>query len=424
MKRICALIAMLAAATQAAANDVATTGTNTDEPTIVILRNRSDLSGSKLVLDASSYVGYTESFANTFAEFLTNIQAFADPNAIAGIDSQSGASTRTISDPINLSTLNGAPQDTPYYIGTTSRVTITGPITPTRTPDGAQDTLYLTALNGGYLNINTRLGTATSPVDAVVIGQPATIRPTDGTIELSGSNSYTGGTRILGGTLQVNAGNNLGAGVVTVSSGATLNLGASGTIAPGVSLEAGSTISGHGTFTQLVTIGPGVQLIPGAIGKIAELQFHGGIILQSGAIWHIDLATAASDKIRVWDNLAIQGSPFAPITISLYSVNNAGNEGPLASFNPAQSHTWTIAHGQNNQPLVITDFDPAFFEINAEAFFKQNPSLRGLGDFSIGQIDNTLSITFTPVPEPGTYALMAIGLTALAIINHRRRRHT
>jgi len=50
----------------------------------------------------------------------------------------------------------------------------------------------------------------------------------------------------------------------------------------------------------------------------------------------------------------------------------------------------------------------------------QNPFLGGT--FSVGVISNDLMLTFSPVPEPSTLALMASGLCALGAAVRRRRR--
>ncbi|MDF9825990.1 autotransporter-associated beta strand protein [Ereboglobus sp. PH5-5] len=373
-------------------------------------------------LSSEAYLGYTENFATSFAEFLQSINAITDPNAIVGIDSVDSSTTRTVSDTIDLSLLGRTEQTTPYYIGTTSNINLTGLITPTLTAGGGYDALYLAALDDGYLKISSQLGGSTSQVNTVVIGKAGL--DNQGTVEIAASNSYSGGTRVLGGTLFVNTNNALGAtsGTVSVSSGATLNLGSSASVSlyNPVVLDPGSTITGYGNYLSHITLSTGANLVPGGFGRIGEIHFHSpgtSLTLEAGAIWHVDLTATSSDRLCAWNNIDILGNRLVPIVINLYSVNSNGF-GPLLDFDYTQSYTWTIL--SRNQSL--TGFDPDYFNINADALLAYNPKLAGLGDFNIEQIGNDLAITFTPVPEPGTYALMLLGLATMGVMKYRRRK--
>lgn len=379
---------------------------------------------SKVKLVGAGYAGYTENFAPSFSEFLASIRAITDPNAIVGIDSANPALIRVAPDDINLSIIDGFEQRSSFYLGTSSTVTLTGNITPTLLPSSAglqsYDALYLTAIHGGYLNVASALGpnSISTNVNSVVIGQPASVRNDTGTVELSGNNSYSGGTIVHGGTLYVNGYNNLGSGVIVINNGATFNTGPSATVGNQIWFEPGSTFIANGTFTSRITLPNNVNFFPGGIGKIAEIHMHAGINFEPGAIWNVDLgANGSADKLCTWETLIITGNEDKPIIINLYSVNASGF-GAITAFDQSQSYLWTIAY-RPSTPFQIVGFDPAFFAVNAANFNQWNPNQ---GTFSIEQIGESLAIRFTPVPEPGTYALMLFGLGALAILEIRRRK--
>lgn len=376
--------------------------------------------GVTRTVPANTYLGVTENFADSFSSFLGQINAIADPNSVVGIDSSAPEINRVVTDAIDLSRLNNQDRTMPYYLGTTSDITLAGPIIPTRTADGSgYDTLYLTALNDARLKVSTQLGTSASPVSSIVVGHPDWQTANTGVVELSAENAYTGGTRIISGALYVNGLNNLGWGPVTVQNHATLDSGINAVVYNTITIESGATLAGVGEYYSPISIGQGAILSPGDSRSVGTLHLHDGLSLAAGAIIDIDIGRTANDMLCVWNNLAIHGDSLVTITINLLSLESNGRAGALTNFDPAQSRTWTIAYRPGGAALAITGFHPSYFRINAEDFNFWNPND---GVFGIEQINNTLAITFTPVPEPGTYALMALGLGALALLRWRKRR--
>ena len=392
----------------------------------VIISNSNALPPAGKITASGGYVGYTQNFAARFSDFLERIGAIHDPNTIIGIDSATPGAPRIVPDIIDLSLLDGQLRLTPYYIGTTSDIILTGPIKPTLHPSTGYDTLYLAALDDGRLNVATDLGNAASPVRAITIGQPAALQPRQGTVELSGHNAHSEGTRVLGGTLRIDGADNLGTGSLYVAPGATFDTGPNAIITENnpVTLAADSTITGQGTFNVPVTIGPGVNLVPGDYGSAAMIQFHAGLTLQAGANIYLDIGAGNNnlDIVRVRGTLAIEGSPGTPITIYLNSLANNGVTGAYAGFNPLTPYTWTIFYDQGGSPLNITGFNPDLFQIDATAFERLNDTAGGAFNITLLDNNNALGITFTPVPEPGTYALTLLGLGMLALMKLRRRK--
>ncbi len=96
------------------------------------------------------------------------------------------------------------------------------------------------------------------------------------------------------------------------------------------------------------------------------------------------------------------------------SINPGGGNPGMASFNAAQAYSWTLLTAGTG----ITGFNPAYFTVDASGF--QN-SLAG-GAFSVGEVGNTLTLDFTPVPEPSTWMLLLAGAAAACSVLVRRRR--
>ncbi len=374
--------------------------------------------GARVWFDQAAYVGYTEKFSNNFNAFLNRIGAVSDPNAIVGIDASAGAGGRVISEAIDLSA--GFTRADPYYLGTSSDVTLDGIVTPPGS-EGVANALYLTAIRGGRLTVNSYIGGG--PVSAVYIGQENPHDPSAGTVYINNSrNDYEGGTFVLGGILGVGADDSLGAGAVTVGAGATLHALSGVSIANRLVLEPGSTLSGGGEHTSRVAAGRGVTLDPGGPGATGTLHFHEGLALEAGSSINLDLRSASQfDRLCIWNGLQIVGSTYDPIVIKLYSIDGSGNPGAYAGFDPAQSHSWRFAY-INRGALSIEGFDPAYFLIDGSGFSLWNNTGGGVFGIAMTADGMNLDITFTPVPEPGACALMALGIAMLSIFEVRRRR--
>lgn len=92
------------------------------------------------------------------------------------------------------------------------------------------------------LEAGTAAGTMT--VSGVLSGEGSLVKTGNGTLVLSGANTYSGGTTVNGGTLSVTNASGLGSGAVTVASGATLDIGA------GITLSSAIANSGTVVFNS------------------------------------------------------------------------------------------------------------------------------------------------------------------------------
>lgn len=151
-------------------------------------------------------------------------------------------------------------------------------------------------LNGAQAVIRVGDGTAAGAVyvatiDADLTGAAGLVKTDAGTLVLTGSNSYTGGTSINGGTLQIGADANLGSGALRFDGG-TLQTTATFTSARGVELigiggfstDTGTTLtlagvlSGAGSFTKN---GAGTLALGGS-GTFGGATVAGGAMFVNG----------------------------------------------------------------------------------------------------------------------------------------------
>lgn len=391
------------------ANNTYMGATNVLYSVLVLDRENTLPQSSALNLTGPGYVGYTENASLTPNAFLGRIGSIASADAIAGIDSADTNAPRTITQAIDLS-LGGTRTD-PYYLGTSSKVIITGSITPT-----IGDALYLTAVKGGQLIVRSQLG---SNIPGLVVGQSHSFDPQGGVVELSGANTYTGGTQVRGGTLRAASSSALGLGGVTVNDGGTLDVGAGVRLTNSIALDSGARLSGTGTLASPngITIGSGAILSPGGLNHVGTLTFNTTLTFASSGVLEFDVSSIpttgrSADFLLVNGTLNLTATDTSPFTINLYSLGSDGTPGALPGFNANQSYTWQLGFANS-----ITGFNASQFTFNTSGFLNNTNG----GSFFVSQSGNSLVINFTPVPEPSTYALFALGLALLALAEYRRR---
>ncbi|CAN5688694.1 hypothetical protein BH09VER1_BH09VER1_03840 [soil metagenome] len=204
-----------------------------------------------------------------------------------------------------------------------------------------------------------------------------------GTVLLSNTNTYTGGTSVTAGTLVINGFNNGSA--VTVSNAGSV-LGGTGTIAPGAS--------------HALTVDAGAIVSSGTVGGIGTLTVSlnstgDSATFSSGAKFAFDLAApGTNDKVA-----------FASLTASVADVtfnNNvvdftdlgglAAGSYTLFTFDQIGAYTGTLAIGTGLGAYVGSNFSY-----------------------------NTNSIVLNVVPEPSAAAMMGLGFTGALYLLRRRR---
>jgi len=209
---------------------------------------------------------------------------------------------------------------------------------------------------GGTIDTNTSY---TLYLTGVISGSGALTKQSDGTLVLSGPNTYTGGTIISSGTLQTGANNTLPfGGAVTVASGANLALGAytqaidsysgAGTVA--LTIKSGVTniaITNTATFTggtlavgltpQIITAGQIFTPITAgsiagefaAISAPAAVSFtptynSGSVVLTAALVPFADIAETRNQKAVANELEAFRTGPsgdMATVLGNLYTLN-------------------------------------------------------------------------------------------------------
>lgn len=273
--------------------------------------------------------------------------------------------------------------------------------------------------------------------DGSISGDGASIiKDGTGTLRLEGSLGHTGDTTIRAGTLVASADQDssdqiqLGTGTVRLEGG-TLVLAAGTFLDNTVALTAG-TLAGGGAFDQ-VTLGAGAILSPGLTetGAIGTLRFD-HLALGSGGefVWHLRDPAEVGDAFT-HDQVVVQSTAsltldllantlINPFLIRPVSLNSAGANGIINGLDPgAGSVSWTlISYDQIIGAQTL--FNPANFSLQLDQF---HTSLAGTLNLELTSLTGSgqLLLTFTPVPEPSTTALLLTGL-ALAALGLRRRR--
>jgi autotransporter-associated beta strand protein len=256
--------------------------------------------------------------------------------------------------------------------------------------DGGQNLTIDTG--GGDIQIASLITSAgqTTPTGLIKTGTNALV--------LSGISDYTGTTVVNAGILTVDGNNAASTGAVEIASGATL--GGSGVIG------GATTINGrHSPGTS-----PGIQ------------TFNNGLTYNTGSAFVWDLtANTLAGRGTVFDGVNVTGG-----TLSI----NTGVTSELV-FNVAESSVnWSDAFwGDNRQWLVFDNassptlgsanvFDT--LNVGLDSASQSLTSVRTGSSFSWEQIDNDVYLNYT-IPEPSTYALLALGAAALGAHLWRRR---
>ena len=256
-----------------------------------------------------------------------------------------------------------------------------------------------TVSNGAISNSGT-YNVAAGTIAAALTGASANLTKTgSGTATLSGNNSYGGTTTVTAGLLIVNGNQSAALGILDISSGATL--GGSGTIGGATSI---SGIHSPGNSAAVQTFANGLTYATG-----------------STFVWELFGNTAdPADRGALFDGVDVAGG-----TLTI----NSGGVTSLVFNGSGSTVLWSDSFWDSDQTWQVFD--------NANA-----PSILGISSITIGfdslgsdfavaragssfEWDlqgNDIYLNYA-VPEPSTYALLALAAAGLGAHVVRRRRN-
>jgi autotransporter-associated beta strand protein len=164
----------------------------------------------------------------------------------------------------------------------------------------------------------------------------------DGTLTLTGNNTYTGPTTVNAGALIVD-GSIASSSLTSVSSGATL--GGSGTVGPTI-------INAGGTFA------------PGSAGAPGAMTVAGNLAFQSGALYIVQVNSSTSSATNVSGTAALAGTvqatfaagSYVPRTYTILSAagGRSGTFGSLTTTGLPTGFTASLSYTGNDAILFLT----------------------------------------------------------------------
>lgn len=251
-------------------------------------------------------------------------------------------------------------------------LTLSGNISTAQGNDTGAKNVALTVGGAGNLVIS---GVITNHVTSGNV--TSVIKNDGGSLTLSGNNTFAGGVTVNAGTLLVN------------------NTVGSGTGSGAVVIESGATLGGTGTINGITTIN-GI-LAPG--NSIGTLNVNNTVTWNDNDAWTFELGTAGVSMLSsgTSDLLNITGS-FTKGTGSSFTFDFLGT-GEQGWYKLAD---WTVG-----TTFVAGDFAAT------------NLASGLSGEFTVDS--GTSALYLQVVPEPSTWALIAVAGTVLVAVRRRQR---
>ncbi len=253
-------------------------------------------------------------------------------------------------------------------------------------------------------------------------GDGGLVKTGAGTLTLGGPVQISGPIAINSGTLGIDGDNEWGfsSGTITVNNNATLNLSNWAEVNSNVTVASGGKLTGTGEISNAVIQSGGI-LSPGtAYCPIGELGF-GDLTLAGQSTLVIGVK---SDGEGCLENSDVYVYNESTLHLSGITSGNKLNlklvsEDILSGLIAFQPYHINFLYFQNDDG---TQLDLTNVALDLSSFQTEH----GVADISL-TLDSTeggwvYTLNFTPVPEPSTYALMALGLAGSGFAAWRKRR--
>lgn len=278
----------------------------------------------------------------------------------------------------------------------TETITFSNTSSPAYGVNNQTRTLILSGTNTGNNTLSANI--ANNGTGAVSVTKNGT-----GRWVLTGTSNYTGATRVNGGTLQVDG---------SLASGSAVTVG-------GSSASGSPTLGGTGTINGAVTVasaGGGVAgtLAPGGDNALGTLTVNNNVSFNAGSTFAAGLGASGTS-----DLLNLTGS--GTLIFADGSILKLFDEGVGTGYAPSYTLA-TVASGSLTPGTLGT------FTVGGSStgsVFIDTTSLSGLnnGDiFMLTQSASTVTLSYTPVPEPSTVLAMGAGFLGFCGLIRRRRK--
>ncbi|HVU36367.1 MAG TPA: autotransporter-associated beta strand repeat-containing protein [Opitutaceae bacterium] len=341
--------------------------------------------GTTFSLGAFGYLGATETYGSAFnlTTFLSRITGYTS-TSVLGFDSTTyvntakaagtGYGSRYVTGTVDLRSLS------PIYLGTATSATFSGPL---YAPAGGN--LALVAVGQGTLTVSSSIGPGNA--SQVTVGSTQ-IGGGKGTVELSGVNSYPGGTTLASGRLQITQSSrstasgvvgSLGSGTLTVAPGANnpALVGPATTSNPAVTVvqnpialnanlrvgDGSSVFFGDTTLSDFFasldrivlngTITNGVQ--SGSLELYGATVLNGSNSFSGGVTWHPGVLEVGSDSALGTGVLTLTSAGFNGLSYAIPFDFVADGNRTFANAVSVQSGTATILQVEGTGSLSLGD---------------------------------------------------------------------